>query len=254
MIVIKTKEQIEGMRKAGKIAANTLKYIEPFIQAGVSTEKINRLCHDFMIQNDAIPATLNYYGYPKSICTSINDVVCHGIPSNKEILKNGDIVNVDVTAIYQGFFGDCSKTYLIGEVKPNVKEFVERTETAMNLAIKALKPGVLLSVVGSTIQTYIEQFGYSVVREYGGHGIGLSFHEDPHVCHYYTRDNDIRLQKGMTFTIEPMINMSKSWRVVTSKKDGWTVKTTDKALSAQFEHTLLITADSYEILTLPDEV
>ncbi|MBP7563808.1 MAG: M24 family metallopeptidase, partial [Candidatus Cloacimonetes bacterium] len=127
-------------------------------------------------------------------------------------------------------------------------------ETAMNLAIKALKPGVLLSVVGSTIQTYIEQFGYSVVREYGGHGIGLSFHEDPHVCHYYTRDNDIRLQKGMTFTIEPMINMSKSWRVVTSKKDGWTVKTTDKALSAQFEHTLLITADSYEILTLPDEV
>nr|MBP7562326.1 type I methionyl aminopeptidase [Candidatus Cloacimonadota bacterium] len=192
MIVIKTKEQIEGMRKAGKIAANTLKYIEPFIQAGVSTEKINQLCHDFMIQNEAIPATLNYYGYPKSICTSINDVVCHGIPSNKEILKNGDIVNVDVTAIYQGFFGDCSKTYLIGEVKPNVKEFVERTETAMNLAIKALKPGVLLSVVGSTIQTYIEQFGYSVVREYGGHGIGLSFHEDPHVCHYYTRDNDIR--------------------------------------------------------------
>lgn len=252
MIIIKNKAQIDGIRIASKVAANTLKYIEPFVKEGVNTEYLNQLCHDYMIAHNAIPATLNYYSYPKSICTSINNVVCHGIPSPKEILKNGDIVNIDVTAIVDNYFGDCSKTYIIGEAKPEVQLFVERTEKAMMLAINSLKPGLLLSVVGKTIQSYIEQFGYAVVREYGGHGIGCAFHEDPHVCHYYTKDNDIVLHKGMTFTIEPMINMSKNWRVVTSKKDGWTVTTADKALSAQFEHTVLITAEGAEILTLPE--
>ena len=252
MIVIKNRAQIEGIKAASRIAANTLKTVEPYIQAGVNTDELNRICHDYMIKQGAIPATLNYYGYPKSICTSINHVVCHGIPSKKEVLKNGDIVNIDVTAIYNGYFGDCSKTYIIGEAKAEIVDFVKRTEESMNLAIKALRPGAMLSVVGRIIEEYVEQFGYSVVREYGGHGIGLSFHEDPHVCHYYSKSNDIILQKGMTFTIEPMINMSKNWRVITSKKDGWTVTTVDKALSAQFEHTILITADSYEILTLAD--
>ncbi|HOE90839.1 MAG TPA: type I methionyl aminopeptidase [Candidatus Cloacimonadota bacterium] len=253
MIIIKNKEQIEGVKKASKIAANTLKYVEPFIQEGVNTERLNQLCHDYMIQHDSIPATLNYHGFPKSICTSINNVVCHGIPSEKEILKSGDIVNIDVTAIHNGYYGDCSKTYIIGEAKPEVIDFVKRTENSLNLAIKALRPGNLLSIVGTTIQTYVEQFSYSVVREYGGHGVGVHFHEDPHVSHFYTRDNDIKLKKGMIFTIEPMINLSKNWRVVTCKKDGWTVRTQDKSLSAQFEHTVLITHDSYEILTLPDE-
>lgn len=252
MIVIKNETQIEGIRAASKIAANTLKFIEPYVKIGANTEDLNTLCHNYMIEQNSIPATLNYFGYPKSICTSINNVVCHGIPNKKEVLKNGDIVNIDVTAIYKGFFGDCSSTYIIGEAKQEVIDFVKRTEESMNLAINALKPGVLLSVVGKTIEAYVEPFGYSVVREYGGHGIGISFHEDPHVCHYYSKSNNIILKKGMTFTIEPMINMSNNWRVKTSQKDGWTVTTMDKALSAQFEHTLLITDDGYEILTLPD--
>lgn len=253
MIIIKNKEQIDGIRKASIIAANTLKYIEPFIVEGVNTEQLNQLCHDFMVQNNAIPATLNYHGFPKSICSSINNVVCHGIPSIKDVLKNGDIINIDVTAIHEGYFGDCSKTYIVGKANPKITEFVSITETAMNLAIKALKPGNLLSIIGSTIQTYVEQFSYSVVRDYGGHGVGLHFHEDPHVSHFHNKENEIILKKGMIFTVEPMINMSKNWRVVTSKKDGWTVRTKDKSLSAQFEHTVLITSDSYEILTLPDE-
>lgn len=250
MIIIKTEQQIEGIRKASQMAASVLTYLTPFIKDGNHTEFLNTLAHKYIIDMGAIPAPLNYFGYPKSICTSINEVVCHGIPSKKQILKNGDIVNIDITVKYQGFYGDCSRTFLIGQVKDEVRQFVHIAEECMTKGIEMLKPGMLLSQMGRFIDDYAREHGYSVVREYGGHGIGLDFHEDPHVCHFYTKENDIILKKGMIFTVEPMVNMGKNWRVITSKKDGWTVTTADNSLSAQFEHTVLITENAHEILTI----
>jgi len=236
------------MRKAGKLAAETLEFIKPFVLEGETTGRIDALCHEFIVKNGAIPAPLNYHGYPRSICTSINDVVCHGIPSQAVELKSGDIVNVDVTVILDGYHGDTSVTHCIGSVSESARLLVERAENAMYRGIEAVKPNVYMYEVGKAIEKYISKLGYSIVRDYGGHGIGREFHEDPHVYHFYTSQNKIRLRPGMCFTIEPMINQG-GWQVVTSKTDGWTVRTKDHSLSAQFEHTLLVTDYGYEILT-----
>lgn len=237
------------MRKAGELAAKLLKYIESFVKEGVSTLYLNDLCEEFTKKHGAISAPLNYNGFPKSICTSINNVVCHGIPSEKEILKDGDILNIDVTVKLNGYYGDTSKTYLIGNVSEEAKYLVRRTENAMYRGIKTVKPGKYLYEVGKAIEKYISKFGYSIVRDFVGHGIGKSFHEDPQILHYCSLRNKIRLQEGMIFTIEPMINMGKSYEVKVSSEDGWTVTTEDGSLSAQFEHTVLVTSKGAEILT-----
>lgn len=249
MIKIKTKEEIEKMRRAGKLAAQVLEYIEPYVGEGVSTAELDKLCHDFIVKNGATPAPLNYHGFPKSVCISVNNVVCHGIPSSREFLKNGDIVNIDVTVILDGFHGDTSKTFMVGKVSKEARDLIERTEKAMYKGIEVIKPGVYLYEVGKAIQDFAEQFGYSIVRDYGGHGIGKGFHEAPNVFHFYTKENKIKLKSGMIFTVEPMINNSPNYGVITSEEDGWTVHTEDNSLSAQFEHTVLVTEDGHEILT-----
>lgn len=249
MIIIKTREEIEKMRKAGALAAQLLDYIEPFVKEGVSTLSINDLCAEFTQEHGAISAPLNYHGFPKSICTSINNVVCHGIPAEKDILKDGDIVNVDITVILDGYHGDTSRTFMIGNVDEDIKSLVSRTKNALDRGIAAVKPGKYLYEVGKAIEKYISKFGYSIVRTYGGHGIGKTFHEDPHVLHHFSKENRIRLQEGMIFTVEPMINMGKSYAVETSATDGWTVTTVDGSISAQFEHTILVTSEGAEILT-----
>jgi methionyl aminopeptidase len=248
MIKIKNAAEIQKMRSAGKLAAETLEYIKPYVVQGETTGRLDALCHEFIVKNGAIPAPLKYHGYPRSICTSINNVVCHGIPSQNAELKNGDIVNVDVTVILDGYHGDTSHTYCIGDVSAPARLLVERAENAMYRGIEAVKPNSYLYEVGKAIEKYVNKFGYSIVRDYGGHGIGKEFHEDPHVYHFYSTLNKIRLKPGMCFTVEPMIN-EIGWQVVTSKSDGWTVTTKDNSLSAQFEHTVLVTADGYEILT-----
>jgi len=249
MIYIKNKYDVKMMRKAGELAAKLLKYIEPFVKEGVSTLYLNDLCEEFTKKHGAISAPLNYNGFSKSICTSINNVVCHGIPSEKEILKEGDIINIDVTVKLNGYYGDTSRTYLIGNVSEEAKYLVRRTENAMYRGIKTVKPGKYLYEVGKAIEKYISKFGYSIVRDFVGHGIGKSFHEDPQILHYCSLRNKIRLQEGMIFTIEPMINMGKSYEVKVSSEDGWTVTTEDGSLSAQFEHTVLVTSKGAEILT-----
>jgi methionyl aminopeptidase len=249
MIYIKNEYDIKKMRKAGKLAAKLLNYIEPFVKEGVSTLYLNDLCEDFTKKHGAISAPLNYNGFPKSICTSINNVVCHGIPSAEDILKDGDIINIDVTVKLDGYYGDTSRTYLIGNVSEEAKNLVRRTEESMYRGIKAVKQGKYLYEVGKVIEKYIDKFGYSIVRDYVGHGIGKNFHEEPQVYHHYSLSNKIRLQEGMIFTIEPMINMGKSYEVITSPLDGWTVTTEDGSLSAQFEHTILVTSKGAEILT-----
>ena len=249
MIPIKNEYEIKKMRKAGKLAGKILKYIEPFIKEGVSTLYLNDLCEEFTRKQGAISAPLNYNGFPKSICTSVNDVVCHGIPSEKEILKNGDIVNIDITVKLDGYHGDTSKTYLVGNVNEEVKYLVQRTENAMYRGINAIKPGKYLYEVGKAIEKYISKFGYSIVHDFVGHGIGKNFHEEPQVFHHYSLGNKIRLQEGMIFTVEPMINMGNSYEIKVSKEDGWTVTTQDGSLSAQFEHTVLVTSNGVDILT-----
>ncbi len=250
MIIIKTPAEIEKMRKAGKLAAQLLNYIDPFVKEGVSTLYLNDLCEEFTQKHGAISAPLNYHGFPKSICTSINNVVCHGIPAEKDILKNGDIVNIDITVILDDYHGDTSRTLMVGQVDETIKNLVNRTEKAMYRGIAAVKAGKYLYEVGKAIEKYINKFGYSIVQTYGGHGIGKKFHEDPHVLHHFSQDNKIRLQEGMIFTVEPMINMGKSAEVETSASDGWTVTTADGSLSAQFEHTILVTSGEAEILTV----
>ncbi|PIS29671.1 MAG: type I methionyl aminopeptidase [Candidatus Marinimicrobia bacterium CG08_land_8_20_14_0_20_45_22] len=249
MIIIKNKHEIKQMRKAGKLAAQLLNYIDPFVKEGVSTLYLNDLCEKFTKQHGAKSAPLNYNGFPKSICTSINDVVCHGIPSETDILKSGDIVNIDVTVILEGYHGDTSRTFLIGDVKEDIKNLVMHTERAMYIGIEAVKPGGYLSDIGKSIKEYISKFGYSIVKDFGGHGIGKNFHEDPFVPHHFSPDSRIKLQSGMIFTIEPMINLGKTDAVTVSKLDGWTVRTADGSPSAQFEHTVLVTSVGAEILT-----
>jgi methionyl aminopeptidase len=249
MIVIKTREEIEKMRKAGALAGQVLQHIEPYVKAGVSTLELDDRCAQFTRDHGAISAPLNYHGFPKSICTSINNVVCHGIPAAKDILQNGDIVNVDVTVILNGYHGDTSRTFMVGQVDEKIANLVNRTEKAMYRGIAAVKSGKYLYEVGRAIEKYIGKFGYSIVQTYGGHGIGKDFHEEPHVLHHFSHHNKIRLKEGMIFTVEPMINMGSNNQVETSTTDGWTVTTADGSISAQFEHTILVTSGEAEILT-----
>ncbi len=249
MVKIKTREEINKMRKAGKLAAQVLEHVGKFVKVGVSTLELNNIAEDFTRSHNAVSAPLNYNGFPRSICTSVNDVVCHGIPSKDAILQDGDILNIDITVILNGYHGDTNKTFMVGKVSPEVELLVERTHNAMMRGIKAIKPNHYLYEVGKAIEKYINKFDYSIVRDYGGHGIGKGFHEDPHVYHFYTSANKIRLKPGMIFTVEPMINMSKNYEVITSLDDNWTVTTADGSLSAQFEHTVLVTDKGYEILT-----
>lgn len=247
-VIIKTPEEIERMRVAGRLAAEVLEMIAPHVQPGISTLELDRICHDYIVeQQDAIPAPLNYRGFPRSICTSINQQVCHGIPNDKP-LKNGDIVNIDITVIKDGFHGDTSQMFLIGDVAPHAKRLCSLTREAMWLGIKTVKPGATLGDIGWAIQTFVEANHCTVVREYCGHGIGRAFHEDPQVVHYGKKGDGMRLEPGMIFTIEPMVNLGK--RHIKLLKDGWTVVTKDGRPSAQWEHTVLVTEDGYEVLTL----
>jgi len=248
-VSIKTPEDIEKMRVAGRLAAEVLEMIEPFVKVGVSTGELDRICHDYIVNvQNAIPAPLNYNGYPKSICTSLNHVVCHGIPSDSKILKSGDILNIDITVIKDGFHGDTSKMFLLGEVAPHAKRLIKVTQECLYKAIEIVKPGIRLGDIGHVIQTHAEANNYSVVREYCGHGIGRIFHEDPQVLHYGKPATGILVVEGMTFTIEPMINLGERHTKL-SKTDGWTVTTRDRRLSAQWEHTLAVTANGCEVLT-----
>lgn len=250
MIIIKTPEQIEGIRKSSKLAAETLKYLSQFVKPSISTDKLNQLGHQFIIDHQAIPAPLNYNGFPKSICTSINNVVCHGIPSPNEILKKGDIVNLDITTILNNYYGDVSASFPVGKISKEAKNLINTTQKMLNDSIKCLKPGKLLNdCVGKIIEPMAKKKGYSVVRDLGGHGIGLNFHEDPFVYHFNTDKDNVILKEGMIFTIEPMINASKNYQITLDPNDGWTIRTLDGSLSAQFEHTILITKTGAEILT-----
>ncbi|MCV6611875.1 MAG: type I methionyl aminopeptidase [Amphritea sp.] len=251
-ITIKTPEEIEKMRVAGRLAAEVLEMIEPYVKPGVTTDELNQICHDYIVnEQDAIPAPLNYHGFPKSICTSVNHVVCHGIPNDKN-LKNGDIINVDITVIKDGYHGDTSKMFYVGKVPPHAERLCEITLECLYKGMELVKPGARLGDIGHVIQQHAESNHYSVVREYCGHGIGKDFHEDPQVVHYGKPGTGVELQEGMCFTIEPMINAGKR-HVKLLKRDGWTVETVDKRLSAQWEHTLLVTADGYEVLTKRQE-
>ncbi len=250
-ITIKTETEIEKMRVAGKLASEVLEMIEPHIAPGVTTEELDTLCHDFIVNvQGAIPAPLNYRGFPKSICTSTNYTVCHGIPSNKR-LKPGDIINIDITVIKDGYHGDTSKMFFVGEVSPPAKRLVKITQEAMYLGIKQIKQGATLGDIGHAIQTHAETNRYSVVREFCGHGIGKNFHEDPQVLHYGKAGEGETLEAGMIITVEPMLNQGK--RHVKILADGWTAVTKDHSLSAQWEHTVLVTENGYEILTLRQE-
>ena len=248
MITIHTEEDFIKMRKAGKLASEILDYIGDFVKPGITTNKLNELCHNKIIENGAIPAPLNYRGFPKSICTSINHVVCHGIPSEK-ILQNGDIINIDVTVIVDGWHGDSSRMYYAGEPPIKARRLCEATFEAMMLGIEQVKPGNSLGDIGFAIQSYVEKLGFSVVRDYCGHGIGKVFHTEPNVVHYGKKSSGLILEEGMFFTIEPMINAGK-YETILSKHDGWTVSTRDKSLSAQFEHTVGVTKNGYEIFTI----
>ena len=248
MVQIKTKEEIEAMKPACRHAADALVMVEPHIRAGITTDEINDLVHDFTIKAGATPAPLNYHGFPKSVCTSVNHVVCHGIPSDRK-LKDGDIINVDVTSIIDGWHGDTSKTFFVGKPKVRAKKVVEVAHQALELGIAVVKPGATLGDIGHAIQSYVEGEKCSVVREYCGHGIGRTFHEEPQILHFGKPGEGIRLEPGMVFTIEPMVNIGRA--SVKLLNDHWTVVTRDKSLSAQFEHTIAVTEEGCEILTLP---
>lgn len=247
-INIKTLEDIKKMRIAGRLAAKTLEMIEQYIYPGISTEELNTICHNYIVNvQNAIPAPLGYRGFPKSICTSINEVVCHGIPNNLHKLKDGDIINIDITIIKQGFHADTSKMFIVGKPTTLGKKLCQITQKSLYLAINIIKPGIRLKKIGQTIQKFVEEQNFSIVREYCGHGIGKIFHESPHVLNYDADDSGIILESGMTLTIEPMVNAGN--RYVYTEPDGWTVKTQDHSLSAQYEHTILVTKQGYEILT-----
>ncbi|WP_225639138.1 type I methionyl aminopeptidase [Candidatus Profftia sp. (ex Adelges kitamiensis)] len=251
-ILIKTSQQIQKMRIAGRLAAETLEIIKPYVVLGVSTSELDRICADYITKKQkAISACFGYHGYPKSVCISVNEVVCHGIPSDKKILKDGDIVNIDVTVIKDGWHGDTSKMFIIG--KPTIlgKRLCQITLESLYLAIKMIKPNIRLRTIGIELQKFIEGHGFSVVREYCGHGIGKMFHEEPKILHYNTYDGGIILKKGMTFTIEPMVNAGHFQ--IRTMRDGWTVKTKDHSLSAQYEHTIAVTDNGCEVLTLRKE-
>lgn len=250
-ITLKTPAEQDKMRAAGRLASQVLEMIGAHVKPGVTTDELDRICHDYIVNvQQAVPAPLNYRGFPKSICTSVNHVVCHGIPGDKK-LKNGDLINIDITVIKDDYHGDTSKMFFVGQPSVLARRLADVTYQALWVGIRQVRPGARLGDIGHAIQQYVENQGYSVVREYCGHGIGRVFHEDPQVLHYGEPGTGEELQPGMTFTIEPMVNAGK--RHVKLLPDGWTVVTKDHSLSAQWEHTLLVTPDGVEILTLRDE-
>lgn len=250
-ISIKNASEINKMRIAGKLAAEVLEMIAPHVVPGVTTNELDQICHDYIVNDQqAIPAPLNYRGFPKSICTSINQTICHGIPSDKK-LKKGDIVNIDITVIKDEYHGDTSKMFCVGAVAQHAQRLINITQESLFLAIDQVKPGATLGDIGHAIQKHAESNRYSIVREFCGHGIGKNFHEDPHVMHFGNIGEGEILEAGMIFTIEPMLNIGK--RHMKVLKDGWTAVTKDRSLSAQWEHTILVTPEGYEILTLRQE-
>jgi methionyl aminopeptidase len=248
-VIVKTPEELDRMRVAGRLAAEVLEMIRPQVTPGITTGELDRICHAYITEvQGAVPAPLNYHGFPRSICTSVNDVVCHGIPSEKKKLRSGDIVNIDVTVIKDGFHGDTSIMVGVGDVPPHAERLVRVTRECLYRAIEIVRPGARLGDIGAVIQAHAEANYYSVVREYCGHGIGRGFHEDPQVLHYGRAGEGLELQPGMTFTIEPMVNAGRRHTRL-NQKDGWTVTTRDGRLSAQWEHTLAVTEDGCEVLT-----
>jgi methionyl aminopeptidase len=252
-VSIKTTAEIEKMRVAGRLAADVLTMIEPHVVAGITTDELDKICHDYIVDvQQAIPAPLNYHGFPKSICTSVNHVICHGIPGDKK-LKDGDIINIDITVIKDGYHGDTSKMFHVGKTSILAERLCTNAREAMLIGIAMVKPGIQLGDIGHAIQVHAEAQNFSIVQDYCGHGIGLGFHEEPQVLHYGTPGTGLVLEEGMTFTIEPMVNAGK--RHIKQLPDNWTVVTKDRSLSAQWEHTILVTETGYEILTLrKDEV
>lgn len=246
--LIKTPEQIEGIRRSGVVNTGVLDLIAQEIKEGMSTAAIDKLVYDYTVSHGAIPASLNYEGFPKSVCTSINDVVCHGIPDEKEILRDGDIVNVDVSTILDGYYSDASRMFMIGNVSPEKKRLVEVTKECLQIGMEAAKPFGFVGDIGYAIQKHAQKNGYSVVRDLCGHGVGLAFHEEPEVLHFGRKGTGMLLVPGMVFTIEPMINMGR-YEVYIDEDDGWTVLTDDGLPSAQWEHTFVMTDHGLEILT-----
>ena len=247
-IVIKTPEQIEGIRQSALLAAKTLDHAEQFVKEGVHTEFIDDKIEEFIRSHGAIPATLGYNGYPKSSCISPNNIICHGIPSKETILKKGDILNIDVTTILNGYFGDTSRMFTVGEVSTEAEDLIDTTWHCLDLAIEQVKPGNRFGNIGFVISRYAKAHGYTVVYEFCGHGVGIEFHEEPQVDHAARRNTGPEMKPGMIFTIEPMINQGKP-RASIDENDGWTARTVDNKLSAQFEHTILVTQTGYEVLT-----
>ena len=246
--LIKTPEQIEGIRRSGAVNTGVLDLVAKEIKAGMSTAEIDRLVYDYTVANGAVPAPLNYEGFPKSVCTSINEVVCHGIPSEDEILQEGDIINVDVSTILDGYYSDASRMFIIGKTTPEKEKLVRVTKECLEIGMRAAKPFGFVGDIGNAIQRHAEKNGFSVVRDLCGHGVGLAFHEEPEVLHFGRKGTGMLLVPGMVFTIEPMINMG-SWHVFIDEDDGWTVVTEDEKPSAQWEHTFLMTENGLEILT-----
>jgi methionyl aminopeptidase len=246
-ITIHSPADYEGMRKAGALAASVLDVMSEAVEPGITTNYINTLCHEMILAAGAIPAPLNYRGFPKSICTSVNHVVCHGIPDDRKLAK-GDIVNIDVTVILDGWYGDTSRIYFVGDVPTKAKRLTQVTYDAMMRGIEQVRPGARTGDIGHAIQTYAESHGYSVVREYCGHGLGRVFHTAPNILHFGKPGKGVRLEEGMFFTVEPMINAGKPDTIL-NRHDGWTVTTRDKSLSAQFEHSIAVTNNGFEIFT-----
>ena len=246
--LLKTPEQIAEIRKSADLNTAVLDHVAAHIKAGMSTAQIDKLVYDFTTEHGGIPAPLGYEGFPKSVCTSINDQVCHGIPSEDVILQDGDIINVDCSTILNGYFSDSSRMFMIGDVSPEKRKLVEVTKECVELGLKEIKPWSFMGDVGAVVCQHAAENGYTVVREIGGHGCGLEFHEEPEVCHFGRKGTGMLLVPGMVFTIEPMINMG-TWKVFIDEEDGWTVITEDELPSAQWEHTFLMTETGLEILT-----
>jgi methionyl aminopeptidase len=240
--------EFDGMRRAGRLAAETLDFIGPYVRPGATTGELDRLCHDFIVTRGAIPAPLGYRGFPKSICTSVNHVVCHGIPDERKVLAEGDILNIDITTILDGWHGDTSRMFTVGEVGVRAKKLIDVTYEAMMRGIKSVKPGATLGDIGHAIQAFVEGHRFAVVEDFCGHGLGTVFHDAPSVLHYGRPGEDLELREGMFFTIEPMVNAGRKETKILA--DGWTAVTRDKSLSAQFEHSIGVTAEGCEIFTL----
>ena len=249
MIHYKTEEEIKLMKESCKLAAEVLLMIEPYVKPGVTTERLDQICHDYIISKGAIPSPLNYRGFPKSICSSVNEEICHGIPSDRK-LRNGDIVNLDITTYLNGFHGDTSRTFFVGSPRKKAAKLVEICKEALQRGIEVVKPGAKLGDIGATIQNFAESHGYSIVREFCGHGIGVNFHEEPQLLRYGSFGEGLEIREGMVFTIEPMLNLGKPDLKILS--DKWTAVTQDGEISAQFEHTLYVTENGADVMTRLD--